>query len=196
MSNTRPMLRWLPTFLAFPVAGLATVVTVGSVGSAWSGLAAGAVAGAIVGGAQWLALRSSGVGRTWWLATVVGLALGTALAAILTDAGTSTGDLVLRGVVAGAAVGAAQASVLRPGLAVIAAWTATTSISWAAGWWVTSRVIVDAERGYVVFGSSGALVVTLLTGLALPLVLRAASRPALPTQDAADADLTVSQVAR
>lgn len=40
-------------------------------------------------------------------------------------------------------------------------------MSWAAGWLVTTNVIVDAENGYVAFGSSGALMATTVTGLVL-----------------------------
>jgi hypothetical protein len=53
----------------------------------------------------------------------------------------------------------------------VLAWTAVTASAWGVGWWVTSHVIVDAERGYVTFGSSGALLATLLTGAALRLVV-------------------------
>jgi hypothetical protein len=45
----------------------------------------------------------------------------------------------------------------------------------------TWAAIVDVERGYYVFGASGALLVTVLTGLALRRVLAAAGgaiRPA------------------
>jgi hypothetical protein len=42
-----------------------------------------------------------------------------------------------------------------------------TAAGWSLGWLVTSQVIVDIERGHHVFGSSGALLVTVLTGLAL-----------------------------
>ena len=45
---------------------------------------------------------------------------------------------------------------------------------------MTSQVIVDLERGYHMFGSSGALIVTVLTGLALRAGL-AAPRGVAPT---------------
>ena len=63
--------RWIPTFLAVPLAGLITIETVGSFDGAASGAAAGLLAGAIVGGAQWLALRSAGIGRGWIAATLI-----------------------------------------------------------------------------------------------------------------------------
>lgn len=188
MTRHHPLIRWIPTFLAFPLAGLVTVATVGPLTSPALGALGGLLAGAVVGAGQWLALRGLGVARAWWLATAVATSLGTALGVVLTDAGTSTGELALRGLVTGAAVGLGQAlAVRRPALPAIA-WTLTTSIAWGVGWWVTSRVIVDAERGYTTFGASGALLATLITGVALPLVLgRRTPSDAVPaaTTDAA-----------
>ena len=173
----RTLLRWLPTFLAFPAAGLLTSLTVGPVASVASALAAGALAGAVVGGAQWLALRASVVGRSWWAATVVATALASAAIVAISGAGTTTTDLALRGLVTGAAVGLAQSLALRRRVAAVLGWTAVTATAWAAGWWVTAHVIVDAERSYVTFGSSGALLATLLTGAALRLILPGSSEP-------------------
>jgi hypothetical protein len=173
-------LRWLPTFLAFPLAGLLTIETVGSVDGPVTGAVAGLLAGAVVGAGQWLALRAAGIGRGWIAATAAGMAGGTALAAAVTGAGTETADLVLTGLIAGAAVGAAQSALLGRGRVVAAAWTAVTAASWALGWLVTSMIIVDAERGYVVFGSGGAIVATVLTGLALRAVRAAPAGPVRP----------------
>jgi hypothetical protein len=185
MTRRHPLIRWIPTFLAFPLAGLVTVATVGPLTSPVAGALGGLLAGAVVGGAQWLALRGLGVGRAWWLATAAATSLGTALGVALTGAGTSTGELALRGLVTGAVVGLGQAiAVRRPALPALA-WTVTSSAAWGIGWWVTSRVIVDAERGYTTFGSSGALLATLLTGAALPLVL--GRRTPVAGTDAADA---------
>jgi hypothetical protein len=164
-------LRWLPTFLAFPLAGLLAIEIVGSRDDVASAAAGGLLAGAIIGAGQWLALRPSGIGRRWIGHTAAAMAAGTAVAAALTDAGTGLGDVLLTGLLAGAAVGAAQSTVLARGHRVAAVWTVATGASWALGWLVTSGVIVDIERGHHVFGSSGALVVTLLTGLTLRRLL-------------------------
>ncbi|MDA0180453.1 hypothetical protein OJ997_09125 [Solirubrobacter phytolaccae] len=150
--------RWLPTFLGFPLGGLIAINTVGSVTGPLSGAAAGVVAGAAIGAAQWLALRTD----TRWIAyTAAATGAGGALAAAL-----GAGPIVT-GLITGATVGAAQSALLesrsRP------AWIATSSAAWALGWFVTSNVIVDLERGYAVFGSSGAVLATLLTGLVLRL---------------------------
>ena len=152
--------------------------TVGSITDPATGAAAGLVAGAVIGAGQWLALRGRGrgIGRRWVAYTAGAMAAGTALAAAVTGAGTEPADLMVAGLVAGAAVGAAQAPLVARGRVAAAAWTATVSATWALGWLVTSAVIVDADRGHAVFGSSGALLVTVATGLALHRIL-AAPRP-------------------
>jgi hypothetical protein len=179
--------RWLPTFLAFPLGGLLAIETVGSLDDPLSAAAGGLLAGAVIGAGQWLALRSRGIGRRWVAYTGAAMAAGTALAAAITGAGTELEDLMFTGLVAGAAVGAAQSTLLtRAGLASVA-WTAVTAASWPLGWLATWAVVgLNADRGFYVFGASGALLVTVLTGLALRRMLAAPSainvvRPAVAT---------------
>jgi hypothetical protein len=173
LKGTMNFKRWLPTFLAFPVGGLLAIETVGPLTGPASAAAGGLLAGAVIGAAQWLALRSRGIGAIWVAATATAMAGGAALAAAATGAGTEVADVMVNGLVAGAAVGAAQSVLLRRGMAAAAAGTATTALSWSLGWLVTSSVIVDIERGHHVFGSSGAVVVTVLTGLVLRRILAA-----------------------
>jgi hypothetical protein len=163
--------RWLPTFLAFPIGGLIAIETVGSSDSPMKAAAGGLVVGAVIGGGQWLALRSSGIGARWVAATAAALAAGAALAAVLTGSGTELADVMTTGLITGAAVGAAQSALLARGPRVAAAWTAVTAASWSLGWLATYEVIVDIERGHHAFGSSGAAIVTILTGLTLRAVL-------------------------
>lgn len=164
--------RWIPTFLAFPLGGLIAIETVGPVEGPLSAAAGGLLAGAILGAAQWLALKPRGVPPSWIALTSAAMGIGLLLAALATDAGTSVADVVLTGVIAGGTVGAAQSFVLGAGTRAAVAWTGGCAAAWALGWFVTSQVIVDLDRGYHVFGSSGALVATLLTGLVLTTVAR------------------------
>jgi hypothetical protein len=106
----------------------------------------------------------SAIGRRWIGYTAAAMAVGSAVSVTVTDAGTAVGDVMLAGLITGALVGAAQSTLLPRAAAV---WTAVSSAGWALAWLTTSQVIVDIERGYAVFGSSGAVVVTLLTGLTL-----------------------------
>jgi hypothetical protein len=159
--------RWLPTFLGFPAGGFLAIQTVGSVEGPVTAALGGLVAGAVIGTAQWLALRSRGVGPRWAIHTAVGMAAGSAIAATLTGAATTVGALAFTGLITGAFVGAAQATQLRRGRRLAGAWTVLVGVAWATGWLVSANVIVDAERGYFSFGASGALLVTMATGLTL-----------------------------
>lgn len=160
--------RWLPTFLAFPIGGYMAVLALGSLDDPVTAAAGGLLAGAVIGAAQWLALRPRDIGRRWIGYTAAAMGAGTALGAAVTGAGTELGDLVLTGLIAGTAVGAAQSTLLAPSRRVAAAWTAVTGASWAGAWLVSGTVIgVNADQGFYVFGASGALVATALTGLAL-----------------------------
>jgi hypothetical protein len=156
-------MRWLPTFLAFPVGGAVAITTVGTIDTPLKAAAGGLLAGAVIGLAQWLALRPS---RRWIGYTAAAVAAGSALSAAITGSGTELADVVLTGAITGTVVGVAQSALLGRDRAL---WTAVSAGGWALGWLATWLVIVDIERGYAMFGSSGALVVTLLTGLALRL---------------------------
>jgi hypothetical protein len=158
--------RWLPTFLAFPLGGELAILTVGSLDDPLSGALGGLLAGAVIGAGQWLALRSRGIGRRWIGYTAATMAAATALAAAVTGAGTELSDVMLTGLIAGTAVGAAQSILLAGGRSASIAWTAVSAAGWSLAWLPTSA-IVDIERGYYVFGASGSLLVTGLTGLAL-----------------------------
>ncbi len=71
-------------------------------------------------------------------------------------------------------VGIAQACVLLPRLGALAfAWPLFLSGAFAIGWAVTTAAGIDVDQQFTIFGSSGALVATLLTAV-LPLVLSAA----------------------
>jgi hypothetical protein len=165
--------RWLPTFLAFPLAGLVAVEVLGSFDDALSGAAGGLLAGSIIGAGQWLALRSEGIGARWVAYTALGMAAGLALTAAVTGAGTTRADVIVTGLLTGAAVGAAQSPLLSRRLATVVAWTAATAAAWALGWLATSLIIVDIERGYHVFGAGGAVTATVLTGVVLRHILAA-----------------------
>jgi hypothetical protein len=91
------------------------------------------------------------------------MAPGSALAGTITGAGTHLADRIHTGAVNGAAVGTAQAALLNN-----PQWAVVTAASWALAWLISAGVLAQqADEGFVVFGSSGALVATVLTGLAL-----------------------------
>src|SRR5687768_10656454 len=123
---TRPRIwAWpLAALLGFPIGGYAANLTVGAVDSVGAALAGGLIAGAVVGAAQWLALKQF-VPWLWIAATSLGLAVGLAIGAALVDYGIDRGELMLMGAVSGLVVGGLQALVLaRQGLVGAAWWVA------------------------------------------------------------------------
>jgi hypothetical protein len=176
----RFFLWWMLAFLGFPLGGLLALVLVGSVDGVVSGALGGALAGAVIGAAQWLVLRRYPrvrVGPEWILATALGVAIGDALGALLTGAGTGIGALLITGLATGVAVGFLQWGLsLRGRLPAASLWPPVVAIAWPLGWTVTWAFGIDVERGYYVFGSTGALVFSAVTGLSMLLILRGRTR--------------------
>jgi hypothetical protein len=174
----RFFLWWMLAFLAFPLGGWLAFVLVGSVDGALSGALGGALAGAVIGTAQWSALRGHlRVGPGWILATALGVAIGDAVGALLTGAGTNLGALIVTGLATGVAVGLLQWGLALRGRVVLAGlWAPVVAVAWPLGWTAPWAIGVDVERGYYVFGASGALVFAALTGLAMLLMLRGRTR--------------------
>jgi hypothetical protein len=164
-------LRWLVTFLGFPLGGLLSEL-VGPVDAPGAAIAGGVLSGLTVGAVQAWALRPERIAPgPWIVATAVGFGVGLGIGAAAVDYGTSAGDLAVQGAVCGLAVGLAQALVLRARVGAVAfVWAPALAGVWALGWTITSAIGVDVERQYTVFGSSGAIVVTLLT-MVLPFAL-------------------------
>jgi hypothetical protein len=129
-------------------------------------------------------MQSWGLGRgspaavRWITATAVGLAIGLGVGAALVDFGTATTDLLVQGAVCGAAVGTAQAIVLRPVVGRLAlGWPPVLAALWTLGWLITASIGVEVIEQFTVFGSSGAVVVTAST-IVLPLVVAARAEQA------------------
>jgi hypothetical protein len=174
----RYFLWWMLAFLGFPLGGLLALTVVGSVEGAVSGALGGALAGAVIGAAQWLVLRRYlRVGPEWILATALGVGIGDSFGALLTGAGTGIGAPLITGLATGVAVGLLQWGLfLRGRLLVASLWPPVVAVAWPLGWAVTWAAGVDVERGYYVFGASGALVFVAVTGLAMLVMLRGRTR--------------------
>jgi hypothetical protein len=172
--NRPPLWAWpLAILLGFPIGGLIADVIVGPVDSFGAALAGGLIAGAVIGAAQWFALRRL-VPWLWIAATSIGMAVGLALGAALVDYGTDRSELILMGAVTGIGVGALQALVLaRQGISGAAWWAVANPPAWALAWLVSSYVLSsNVDEQFTNFGASGALVFALLTGLLLAWLLR------------------------
>lgn len=164
--------RWMVSFAGYPLGGYAAYLLVGAVDGPVPALAGGLLTGAILGAVQAWAM-GNGAPRplAWILATALGLMAGVAAGAALVDYRTDLGSLVIQGAVSGAMVGIAQAAVLVPRLGALAlVWPLYLSGVFAVGWAVTTSAGIDVDEQFTIFGSSGALLATLLT-VVLPLVL-------------------------
>jgi hypothetical protein len=165
-------LRWLPSFVGFPIGGVIAELIVGPIDAVGAALIGGAISGVILGAAQaWGLGWTDAAARRWTLATGLGFAGGIAIGAAAVDYGTSMGDFALQGALCGLLVGAAQAVVLRSQLGRAAAlWAPALSALWALGWVISTAIGVDVDRQWTVFGASGAITVTLATAV-LPVLL-------------------------
>ena len=173
----RSALRWLPTFVGFPLGGFAAELVAGPVDDLAAAVLAGAVTGVVLGAVQSWGMGPNGPpARAWIAATTAGLSVGLALGSAAVGYGTGMDDLVVQGAICGLAIGSAQALVLRGRAAYL--WAPALSALWALGWAVTTAIGVDVEAQYAVFGSSGALVVTAATAVLPALLATRATRSA------------------
>jgi hypothetical protein len=137
-------------------------------------LGGGALAGAVIGAGQSLALRGRLPNSEWWIpATAVGQAIGLAAGAMLVGYRTGLQDLAIQGAVTGLGVGILQALVLRRHVETRFWWAIATPPLWALGWIVTTVAGIGIAQHFANFGASGAIVVTVLSGLLLVQLLRA-----------------------
>ncbi len=167
-------LRWLPTFVGFIAGGAIATAITGPVTNVTAALGGGALAGAVIGIGQWFVLRGRVPDSEWWIpATAVGQAVGLAAGTALVGYRTGLQDLAIQGAVTGLGVGILQALVLRQHVANWFWWALAMPPLWALGWIVTTAAGVGVDQHFTNFGATGAIVVTVLSGLLLVALLRA-----------------------
>jgi hypothetical protein len=174
MPSRPPIWAWpLASLIGFPIGGLIANIVVGPVDSVAAALGGGLLAGAVVGAAQWFALRRV-VPWLWIAATSVGMAVGLTVGAALVDYGINRGELVVMGAATGLVVGALQAVVFaRQQILGAVWWAAVNPPAWALGWLVTSYVITkNVEEQFTNFGAGGVVVFVVLTGVVLAVLFR------------------------
>ena len=174
-------LRWawpVAVLLGFPIGGYAASLIVGKIDNLGAALLGGLIAGAIIGAAQWWALRAF-VPWVWVAVTSVGMGAGLTAGAALVDYGIGRGDLALMGVVTGLAVGGLQALLLARHVSHALVWAAVQPPVWALAWVITTFVITrNVKEHFAVFGASGAIVFGLATWFVLTFLLRGDEREA------------------
>src|SRR6266542_3120429 len=174
-STARRMWLWpVAILVSFPSGGYIADLVVDGVDSVGAALAAGLIVGAIIGAAEWFALRQW-VSWLWILATTAGMAVGLVAGAALVDYGIDRGDLALMGAVTGVGVGVMQALELaRHRIPGAFWWAVANPPAWALGWFVSSYVISrNIDERFPIFCASGAVVCGLLTWLLLAALFRA-----------------------
>jgi hypothetical protein len=148
-------------------------LVVGPIDSVGAAAIGGAIAGTVIGAAQWFVLRQRlPISALWAPATGAAMALGLVLAQVLLSDSTSAVPLLLRGLVVGAVIGVAQTLLLRRVLGSATIWAVVVALAWPLGWAVTAAWGIDLTLKWAVFGSSGALTFQLVTGLTLAYLLR------------------------
>ena len=175
---------WGAAFLGFPIGGAAATALVGPIETVGAAAIAGGVAGGLIGAAQWLVLRRRlSLSALWVGATAGGMALGMALGTAFLGDDTAMLPLLLRALVAGSAIGAAQGVVLRGMLPMPAIWAVVVTLGWALAWAVSAATGLDLAPKWAVFGASGALTFQLATGLTLAYLLRQPARALAPARE-------------
>jgi hypothetical protein len=174
--TVRGMWLWAVAILvSLPIGGYIADLVVSGVDSVGAALAGGLIVGAVIGAAEWFALRQR-ISWIWIPATIAGMAVGLVAGAALVSYGIGRGDLALMGAVNGLAVGTMQALVLaRQRVRGALWWAVANPPAWALGWFVSSYVISrNIDERFAIFGASGAIVFGLLTWLLLAGMFRAA----------------------
>src|SRR3954453_6680642 len=101
----RRMWLWVVAILvSLPIGGYVADLAVNGVDSVGAALAGGLIVGAVIGAAEWFALRQR-ISWIWIPATIAGMAVGLVAGAALVSYGIGRGDLALMGAVNGLAVG-------------------------------------------------------------------------------------------
>ena len=162
-------LRWLVATLAFPIGGFIGHLIGGPAATIPAALISGAIAGAIIGLGEALALKLRSQALAGWAAATA-LGLGLSLAAFTGFIGQigNTTEAAGLGAVAGLVLGIGQAVVLRSsGISNAWIWAPATAVAWAAGWFVTASAGIALDAGWPVFGLSGAIVSQVITGIVL-----------------------------
>jgi hypothetical protein len=172
---------WGVAFLGFPLGGGLAYLIIGSITTPLTGALGGVITGAVIGAAQWLVLRRRlPLTSVWVAATALGMGIGLALSIALFGTDTGGSALPLRGLIAGAAIGGAQYLLLRGVMSRAPVWALVVALSWAIGWMITRASGIDLALQWSVFGTSGALMFQLLTGLTLAWLLQGAKVMPVP----------------
>ena len=171
MKMTELLIRWVPTLLAFPIGGALAKIAFGGASDLVKSVGGGLIVGITVGLFQFLALKKYGISTSWIAATAIAMGLAAVINSFAFSYKFDTASLTGSGLVAGLLVGIAQSISQSRDLKFAFVWSTSTMVAWAIAWFITSKVIVDPEAQYQIFGSSGALIATVGLGFVLKYAL-------------------------
>jgi hypothetical protein len=171
MKMTELMIRWVPTLLAFPLGGAIAKIAFGGASNLGRSVGGGLIVGFAVGLIQFIAIKRFGITTSWITATVLATVFAAAVNSFAFSFKFDSVSLTGSGLIAGSLVGIAQALSQSRDPRFAFVWSISTAIAWSLAWFITSKVIVDPEAQYQVFGSSGALVATVGLGVVLKFAL-------------------------
>ena len=143
-------------------------------GRSGAALIGGLITGAGLGAAQWFAAKDAfGDARTWIATSAVAYGAGLLVAAAAVGYNTDLGSLAAMGAISGLFLGVGQGlALMQQGRSRLAfAWAAAMPVLLALGWAATTVIGIDVDEQFTVFGASGAIVFTLLSGSVLARVL-------------------------
>ena len=166
-------LLWTAGFLAFPIAGVAGGVVAGRVDNPAAALVAGLITGAVVGTGQWLVSRGRLRPVPWILATALGMGAGLLVGATVVGFRTSLADVAVMGALTGAVLGVAQTLALRAQTLRRWWWAVAMPLLWPLGWIVTTIAGIPVQEQFTIFGASGAVTFSALSGILLQQLLPA-----------------------
>ncbi|MEY3696538.1 MAG: hypothetical protein RJA41_188 [Actinomycetota bacterium] len=171
MKTTELMIRWVPTLLAFPLGGAIAKIAFGGASNLGRSVGGGLIVGIAVGLIQFIAIKRYGITTSWITATLVATGVAAVVNSFVFSFKFDSVSLTGSGLVAGLIVGIAQAFSQSRDLRFVLVWSISTAIAWSLAWLITSKVIVDPEAQYQIFGSSGALIATVGLGVVLRFAL-------------------------
>jgi hypothetical protein len=158
---------WTAGFLAFPIAGVAGRLVGGRVDDPAAAGLAGLVTGAVVGAGQWLASRGRPRPVPWIVATALGMGVGLLLGGIVVGFQTSLTDVAIMGALTGVVLGLAQTVALPARTLRRWWWAAAMPLLWPLGWTITTLAGIPMAEQFTLFGASGAVTFSALSGLLL-----------------------------
>ena len=176
-------LLWTAGFLAFPIAGVAGGVVAGRVDTPIAAVVAGLITGAVIGTGQWLVSRGRLRPGPWILATALGMGAGLLLGATVVGFGTSLADVAVMGALTGAVLGVAQTVALPAQTRRRWWWAVAMPLLWPLGWIVTTLAGIPVEEQFTIFGASGAVTFSALSGILLQQLLPARQTARPPVTD-------------